>query len=192
MLKIYGLFIVKVKDVLVKMKREILPFSYLILYSKGWIRFPWLDYEKDYYKIIKTIFKMDGYWSLSDGELVSSILNAVDVLKEFYEKHNENFSCIFKSHYLLYKNIVEYKSIYDIKTFEEAVIKFCISEFSRLNINNFAVNFIDYKELKLHSVSWKFGMTYTSLQKRFNKSFKDLLILSSYKEKFYHKNLKDV
>ena len=170
--------------------KPLLPFSALVLYTKGWLKFPWIkdDDENRLYKELEIVLRMCGYMAFSKSEIVSHIANAVDVLKEHINKDKNNyFIRLFSSIYLFVSNLDDYYNrLSYCKDKDEAFIRFCLSEISRLNINDVSIRYIDYKKDKIKTCNTKISTTYTECQNKFNKTFKDLISVESFEFRNYY------
>lgn len=180
------------------MSKEILPFSYLVLYAKHWIKFPWIkydnkqdNYEECIYKELKIILRMCGYYPVRKDDIHNLMLIAVDDIIKVFKKHNIKIPVSLSDHYHFIYESKRYESLYDVKTFDLAMCLFILSELSMLEINNFAVKYIDYAKYKIRTGYYAQGMTYKQMQMKFNKMFKDLLIPESFSQDYYP-NLKDI
>ena len=79
----------------------------------------------------------------------------------------------------------KFQSTCQIKSFDIAMIMFALSCLSMLDIRHFAVMNIDYCKYKLKQTNASISTTYTTCQKKFNESFKDMLILKSYEDNWW-------
>ena len=170
-----------------------LPYSHLVLYAKGWLRFPWIK-ETDYYRELKVVLNMCGYYVTTEEDVLNHILNAVDNLKEFYSKRGISFIWGLNTYMELIGETKKYQRIYDIKTFELALILHCISCLRQIDLHklNCLVYNIDYRVYRVKLETSKEAMTYKECQKHFFKSFSDMLSGQSYDEQWWIKNLKSI
>lgn len=168
--------------------KKILPFSYLVLYSKGWIKCPWIKNrttEEGYIEEVKTILRMCGYMPMNQYDVLNLVLIAVDTLREEFTNEKQKF------HYELMRirdfvdGAKKFQSTCQIKSFDIAMIMFALSCLSMLDIRHFAVMNIDYYKYKLKQTNADISTTYTICQKKFNESFKDMLILKSYEDNWW-------
>lgn len=178
--------------------KPILPYSHLVLFAKHWIEFPWFDNtkycsESDFYNKVATAIAMCGYCVFNRNDVLNHVLIAVDKIREEYNKVNTSqYDFPLTNYYRLISEAQKYKAIYGINSFETALIKYCLSELSMLDIKDFAVRNIDYKSNKIKIAFRPISMTYTSCQKLFNKTFKDLLIPQSFDEQEWLKYFKKI
>lgn len=168
--------------------KKILPFSYLVLYAKGWIRCSWIknrDTEEGYIEEVKVILRMCGYMPMNQYDVLNLVLIAVDTLREEFTNEKQKF------HYELMRirdfidGAKKYQSLYQIKSFDNAMIKFILSCLSMLDIRHFAVMSVDYCTYKLKIAHTMTSTTYATCQKKFNETFKDMLIPKSYEYHWY-------
>lgn len=173
--------------------KKILPFSYLVLYSKGWIKCPWIknrDTEEGYIEEVKVILRMCGYMPANQYDVLNLVLIAVDTLREEFVNENQKFHYELMNIRDFVDGAKKYQSLYQIESFDIAMIKFVLSCFSMLDIRHFAVMSVDYCKYKLKQTSAGISTTYTTCQKKFNESFKDMLILKSYADDWWMNYIK--
>lgn len=127
-------------------------------------------------------------------DVLNHILNAVDNLKEFYSKRGISFIWGLNTYMELIGETKKYQRIYDIKTFELALILHCISCLRQIDLHklNCLVYNIDYRVYRVKLETSKEAMTYKECQKHFFKSFSDMLSGQSYDERWWIKNLKSI
>lgn len=173
------------------MKKELLPYSHLVLYAKGWIKFQWIK-ETDYYRELKIVLTMCGYTIFSEEEVLNHVLNAVDRLKEVYSKNGIAFIHGLNSYLELIEGSKRYQRLYDIKTFELAMILYCLSCLRQLDLRgiNCIVYNIDYRLYKIKIRYSEESMTYKECQNKFREAFKDMLSTGSYEYQWWIKDLK--
>lgn len=168
--------------------KKILPFSYLVLYAKGWIRCSWIknrDTEEGYIEEVKTILRMCGYMPINQNNVLNLVLIAVDTLREEFINEKQQFCYELMKIHDFINGVKNYQSICQIKSFDIAMIKFILSCFSMLDIRHFAVMSVDYCTYKLKIAHAITSTTYTTCQKKFNESFKDMLIPKSYENHWW-------
>lgn len=173
------------------MKREIIPFSYLFLYSKGWIRF---RDSKGFIDDIRRIIKMDGYFP--DKNPTGQVLNALHQIKEFYQRHNrklgtewDDFGYFYRQAKSRYISDKELKANPNISEIEYGMIWEAYGMIQCLKLENtMSVKFIPYDQWKVVCASAGNGTTYKQMNHRFNKMFKDILVQDSFVVDWYTEN----
>ena len=181
-----------------KKTKPLLPYSHLVLFAKHWIEFPWLDNtkdctEKDFYNKVATAIKMCGYYVFNRDDVLNHVLNAVDNIREEYNKYNTtSYRYPLNDYRKLVEGTQKYMRFYDITSFETAMIKYCLSELSMLSIKDFAVYNVDYRRYGLKIAHRPNSFTYSSCQKKFNEQFKDLLTIESFSNQWWIQDLKSV
>ena len=74
--------------------KKILPFSYLVLYSKGWLKCPWIKNritEEGYIEEVKVTLRMCGYMSVNQYDVLNLVLIAVDTLRDEFVNEKQKF-----------------------------------------------------------------------------------------------------
>lgn len=154
------------------MDKQLIPFSHLILYAKGWITFQHKDKSNyDYlWNDLKRIFELDDYIVFDKKDIFRLIHIAIDSLNEFYEKYTGKRIYGFTNFTDFYCGVSEQMLINGID-YELAIVKYTLSILFGLKINDFNVKQINYKKLKAKIACREFSFTYTSCQKMFNETF---------------------
>lgn len=174
------------------MKRQIIPYSYLFLYCKGWLRFP--D-SKGFVDDMRRVIKLDNYIANSNPTL--QVLNGFNQIKEYFESNGIKLSTEWNHFGYFYECSL-------VRSYSEKSVKIDNKEISPIEIGMMrkvygciqmlksydfvAVKFIDYNIFKLRTASWKPGETYKTSQWKFNKAWNDKLIEQSYDVPWYIKH----
>ena len=173
------------------MKRNIIPFSYLFLYSKGWIRF---RNSKGFIDDIRRVIKMDGYFP--DKNPTGQVLNALYQIKEFYQNQKiklgtewNDFGYFYRQAKMRWISEQELKANPNISEIEYGMIWEAYGMLQCLKLEqNMSVKFVPYREWKVVCASAGNGTTYTQMEHMFNDMFKDILIRDSFSIDWYTEN----
>lgn len=169
------------------MEKKVLPWSYLVLYAKHWIKFPEINDDIDenkFWKELKYILYMCDYMPCTKNDCVYLVSKAADEIRKFYKDNGKDVLVYGLNNLTEIVNGIDewqdyfYNEKIDYKT---ALVYHILSKLSMLTINDCIVGYVDYKKLKAKIDRDNTSLTYTECQNKFDKTFKDLMSEESYK-----------
>lgn len=157
-----------------------IPFSYLVLYAKGWISFPWITGENKLWEDLKVVMRMEGYYKPCKRDIVNLCLIATDKIVKFHKDHNIDVPFGFRDFYEFVREAQNSAWHYKDKSIESIIVYHILSSLRIMKTHDFVFNKINYKKYKFKLDNSNTSTTYSECQKRFNKSFNDRAIENKY------------
>lgn len=148
--------------------KNLIPFSPLILYSKGWISFRHKKPEWDLFRQLKEVLRMCGYYPNKNP--VSQVIFGFDCIKEFFQSKGEELPRAFTSLHSFWDEVTLEKSSRQC-SIEEAIIYVILGELGMLDIREYKVSWLEYRKARFTLSTYHPGMTYKEQQDKFLKTF---------------------